>query len=170
MLGKILAVLALTITLVQVAYATLEEPVILVFHEEGCPDCRRMEAVLQELLASYPELSVARYEITQPGSSELFNSLADRYGVLVYKVPIIYVGEVAIVGAGRVQVMRLREAVEGCALSGCISPLRFSESGARLPPHVLFHTWGVGDLPFGPSCVGTGIEAAQREKRIVQIS
>ena len=132
MLGRILPVLALAAILTQTVCATSEEPIILVFHEEGCPDCHRMEAVLQELLASYPDLSVARYEITQPGSSELFKSLADRYGVLVLKVPIIYVGEVAIVGAGRIQEMRLREAVEGCALNGCISPLRFSERGKRL--------------------------------------
>ena len=138
MLGKILAVLVLAITLAQIVYATLEEPVILVFHEEGCPDCQRMEAVLQELLSKHPDLSVAYYEVTQPGSPELFDALADRYGVLLLKVPIIYVGEVAIVGAGRAQEMRLREAVEGCASSGCISPLKFTGSKAKLSPTFYF--------------------------------
>ncbi len=98
-------------------------PIIVVFYEEGCPDCVRMDELLEELLTEHPNLTVARYEINAPGALGLMGGLSAAYGIEGANVPIILVGEEAIVGAGRAEEMRLRAAIENCVTLGCSSPL-----------------------------------------------
>lgn len=108
------------------------QPAIVVFYEEGCPDCVRMDELLEELLTEHPALTVTRYEINAPGALALMGELSAAYGIQGTKVPAILVGEEAIVGAGRVEEMRLRTAIEDCLTLGCSSPLaRVEES--RIP-------------------------------------
>jgi len=102
-------------------------PQVVVFYEEGCPDCHRMESVLEEILPLHPELEVARYETTQPGVSDLWWKVAAAYGLVPTQVPMIFVGGQAIVGAGRTEELRLRAAVDACAASPCSSPLDLAE-------------------------------------------
>jgi len=99
------------------------QPIIVVFYEEGCPDCVRMDELLEELLTEHPNLTVARYEINAPGASGLLQNIGEAYGISTTDVPIVLVGEEAIVGAGRAEEMRLRAAIENCVTLGCSSPL-----------------------------------------------
>ena len=107
----------------QIALPETEAPMVVVFHQEDCPDCARMEVVLEELLAAYPSLSISYYEVTEPGASDLLDQLSDAYRVFAMNLPIIFVGEEAIDGAGRVNELRLRKAIEDCARLDCSSPL-----------------------------------------------
>lgn len=104
-------------------------PTIVVFYEKGCSHCERMEGLLDELLVGHKDVSVARYEINAPGSSALLWKLSAHYGIVATQVPVIFVGDQAIVGAGRAQEFSLRTAVGDCVQLGCPSPLDYVEGG-----------------------------------------
>jgi thiol-disulfide isomerase/thioredoxin len=99
-----------------------EDPTVVVFYREGCEDCLRMEPLLRELEAQYPNLGFRFIEGADPDASLMW-SLAAEYGVLPSKFPVIFVGETAIVGSSLSNELLLRSAVEACASSHCTSPL-----------------------------------------------
>ena len=104
-------------------------PLIVVFYEEGCPQCETMDGLLDELLVGHEDVPVARYEINAPGSTQLEWKLAAHYGIVATQVPVIFVGDQAIIGAGRAQEFNLRTAVDDCVQLGCPSPLEYVEGG-----------------------------------------
>ncbi len=112
-------------------------PMIVVFYEDGCPHCVTMEGLLDELLAGHEEVPVARYEINAPGSSALLWKLSAHYGIVATQVPVIFVGDQAIVGAGRAQEINLRTAVGDCIQLGCPSPLDYVEGGKAVLKDIL---------------------------------
>jgi len=97
-------------------------PMILVFYEEGCSDCELVEELMAELIVDLPESAVERIEITEPGALELMTALAAAYGVVAETVPVVFVGEEAIVGIGRPEEFALRASIGDCAVRGCPSP------------------------------------------------
>ena len=118
----VLVVVPMALSQVQTGPETAQ-PAIVVFYEEDCPDCVRMEGSIEGLLTGYPGITVARYEINAPGALDLVGGLLAQYGIQATKVPIIFVGEEVIVGAGRAEEMRLRTAIDKCLAAGCSSPL-----------------------------------------------
>jgi glutaredoxin len=106
------------------------QPVVVFFYEEGCPDCAAMEELLQGLSADLPETAIERLEISATGNLRLLRRLEEAYGIDTSTVPILFVGDRVIVGAGRAQEFQLRAAIGDCATVGCASPL------ARLQPTV----------------------------------
>ena len=127
----ILAVAPMALSQVQTGPET-SLPRIVVFYEEDCPDCARMEGSIEDLLAEHPDLAVARYEIGAAGALDLLEDLTERYGIQATNVPIVFVGDEAIVGAGRSEEIRLRAAIERCLAAGCSSPLSHT-SALRIP-------------------------------------
>ena len=99
-----------------------EDPAVVVFYREGCEDCLRMEPVLRELEAQYPNLGFRFIEWADPDAGLMW-ALAARYGALPSKFPVIFVGTTAIVGSSLSNELLLRSAVEACASSNCPSPL-----------------------------------------------
>jgi len=104
-------------------------PLIVVFYEEECPQCETMDGLLDELLVGHDDVPVARYEINAPGSTQLEWKLAAHYGIVATQVPLIFVGDQAIIGGGRAQEFNLRTAVDDCVQLGCPSPLEYVEGG-----------------------------------------
>ncbi len=102
-------------------------PTIVMFYAEGCPNCARMEDILNALLADHPNIKVVRYEINAPGSRELLWKLSSHYKIVATQVPVIFVGDKAIVGAGRAQEFALRAAISDCAIHSCPSPLDYAK-------------------------------------------
>jgi len=84
-----------------------------------------MEELLDDLLVGHPEIEVARYEIDARGSTAILRRLSAHYKILATQVPVIFVGDKAIVGAGRAQEFALRTAVNDCVTYGCPSPLDY---------------------------------------------
>jgi thiol-disulfide isomerase/thioredoxin len=121
----------LVLGLAQSVYgATDQQPIIVIFYEEGCPSCVQMEAIVEEYVQEHPSLSVSRYELTQPDSLELFERLCEAYDVSEKTVPIIFVGNYVILGAERAAEMNLRSEIEKCLMIDCPSPLeRITKSG-----------------------------------------
>jgi len=103
-----------------------DNPVIVFFHTEGCSHCHHMKEALVPLLAEYPKVTVAYYDTDETENRRLLLGLAARYGVtfgLRGTLPVIFVGEIAIVGEGRTQELELQAAVKACASGDCPSPL-----------------------------------------------
>jgi glutaredoxin len=115
-------VLAILLAIPAVA-ATGEEPWIVVFFEEGCPDCAQVEELLEGLTSELPASATVRYDIAEPEALDLLMELAVVYEVETSSVPVVFVGDNVIVGAGRSQEFELRNAIGECTIHGCLSPL-----------------------------------------------
>ena len=118
----LLAVALVASAILPWAAIAAEDPAVVVFYREGCEDCLRMEPVLRELEAQYPNLGFRFIEWADPGAGLMW-ALAARYGALPSKFPVIFVGTTAIVGSSLSNELLLRSAVEACASSNCPSPL-----------------------------------------------
>lgn len=105
-------------------------PQIVVFYATGCPHCTEMEEMLTALLVGHPEIKVARYDINSPGANALLNRLVLHYKIHPTQVPVIFIGDKVVVGAGRAQEFALRAAVSDCATRGCPSPLSYAQQPA----------------------------------------
>jgi len=99
------------------------DPLVLVFYEEGCPSCELVEELIAALAPDLPASSIRRYEISEPESFELLTRLAAAFEVEFETVPVVFVGEEAILGAGRAAEFALRAAIGDCVSPGCPSPL-----------------------------------------------
>jgi len=119
----LLAVVALSASLALPATAADHEPWIVVFFEEGCPDCAQIEEVLEGLTSELPGSVIARYDVSDPEALDLLIELATAYGVEVSTVPVVFVGDEVVLGAGRAQEFELRNAIGECTIHGCPSPL-----------------------------------------------
>lgn len=123
-LAAILFVLGLTTLLAGAADPeAVDDPIILVFYEEGCSSCEIVEELIAQLAVDLPPSAIRRYEISQPGTLDLLDSLAGAFEVQTGTVPVVFVGDEAIVGAGRSAEFGLRAAIGDCAVQGCPSPL-----------------------------------------------
>jgi hypothetical protein len=120
---RILIGLAVVLLLFAVSAAAADQPIILVFYEEGCPSCEEMEEFLAGMTTGLPDSAVARYEINEPDALRLLASLEEAYGLEAQTVPVVFVGDVATVGSGRDQEFKLRDAISRCEIYGCSSPL-----------------------------------------------
>jgi len=122
---------ALAIVALPTFAASQPEPWVVVFYEEGCPDCAQMEELVQGLTSELPESAIVRYDIADPDALDLLMELAQAYDVEVSSVPVVFVGDDAVVlGVGRAQEFELRNAIGECTIQGCSSPL------ARAPSRV----------------------------------
>jgi len=120
-LGLLSLVIVLTFTCGVLAADVL--PDVVVFHREGCNDCRHMDDVLEELQELYPGLVVVHIEEQSPGAADLMWSLSTKYGIFPSTFPIIFVGDQGIVGIGRDKELLLRSTVRDCIFNGCDSPI-----------------------------------------------
>jgi thiol-disulfide isomerase/thioredoxin len=99
-----------------------EDPTVVIFYRADCEDCLRMEPVLKELDAQYPNLGFRFIEGADPDAALMW-PLATKYGIMPSKFPVIFVGTKAFVGSSLANQLLLRSAVEACASSPCLSPL-----------------------------------------------
>ena len=118
-----LVAVALAVSLAPPAAAADDEPWIVVFFEEGCPDCAQIEEVLEGLTSELPGSAIARYDVSDPEALDLLMELATAYEVEVSTVPVVFVGDEVVLGAGRAQEFELRNAIGECTIHGCPSPL-----------------------------------------------
>lgn len=103
--------------------AAEEEPWIVVFYEEGCPNCAQIEELLEGLTSELPASAIVRYDISDPEALDLLMELAEAYDVETSSVPVVFVGDEVVLGAGRAQEFELRNAIGACTVRGCPSPL-----------------------------------------------
>ncbi len=104
------------------------EPWIVVFYEEGCPDCAQIEELLEGLVSELPESAIVRYDISEPSVLDLLMELTTAYELETSSVPVVFVGDEVVLGAGRAQEFELRNAIGTCTIHGCSSPLKRAPS------------------------------------------
>ncbi|HCC04908.1 TPA: hypothetical protein DEP58_01215 [Patescibacteria group bacterium] len=70
------------------------------FHSVTCPHCREEQKFLDKLETKYPELTILRYEVSDPTHTPLMRQLAAEHGAERYlgNVPLTFVGEQYFVG------------------------------------------------------------------------
>jgi cytochrome c biogenesis protein CcdA len=139
------------------------------FFEPGCLDCAAAAEILDYLVTLYPELWVAKYDIHSPRGRELFPRLLAVYGAEIGPVPMIFIGETAMVGdlfyesgkapvslRGEEKEKALEEAVARAISEGSPSPL---ERQAQTAAEILIFT-----RPGDP----TGAELERRARQLAR--
>jgi len=125
-------------TLVSViAFTAAADPTTLVFfHEIGCSHCAHTEEFLESIHPDYPELEILHYEIHEAEALDLLEKLLAAYGVEEGAVPMVFVGDVALVDGvfygledeplqpqGRAEDLALERAIRLAIDTGASSPL-----------------------------------------------
>ncbi len=98
-------------------------PIVIFFYEEGCPDCVKIEEVLDALESELPEGAIARHEIGDSESRRLFQKLQKAYEIDVSSVPVVFIGDRVIAGATLPRELELTDAIGDCITGACSSPL-----------------------------------------------
>lgn len=115
--------LALGLAIGALPAAAADEPMIILFYEDGCPDCEVIDLLIEELAIDLPAAAFARYELSDRDSFDLFLTLASAFEIEASQVPTVFVGDEVVVGAGRAEEFALRAAIGTCTVRGCPSPL-----------------------------------------------
>jgi len=140
---------------------------VLFFYDQGCPHCQEVLSFLQDLKAQLT-FDLRTYEIHQPENWQLLFRLLSVYGAEVGPVPMVFVGNVAMVYdtfyglgpgptkySGLAQQMVLEEVIQQAIAENAPSPLtRLPQATTTailfLPPEetpeVLFYESLVGEL------------------------
>jgi cytochrome c biogenesis protein CcdA/glutaredoxin len=80
-----------------VALACAGATEVVLFYEDGCPHCARMEAFLHEVQNAGGALSVRQYAISSWEARDLLPRLLAAYGAEMGSVPLLFVANVAVV-------------------------------------------------------------------------
>ncbi len=109
---------------------------VVYFYEVGCPHCGRINEILVELEDLHPELDVQRHEIHTTDGRDLLARLLGAYNASIGPVPMVFVGDIAMVGGtfyglaeepvvltGVAEEWTLRGALESALEEGTPSPL-----------------------------------------------
>lgn len=118
-----------------------QEVELVYFYEDGCSHCVRTEAFLESISPKYPELHILHYEIHDADAHDLLDRLLAAYGAELGPVPILFIGDIALVGdtfyglaetpttvSGRVGEMRLEEVIAQAIAENALSPLMRAET------------------------------------------
>ncbi len=113
---------------------------VVLFYEDGCPHCARMEALLQEIQDAGGALTIREYAVSSWEARDLLPRLLSAYGAEMGSVPLLFVANVAVIRdtfygmgelpvplSGRAAELQLRDIIEKAIAEGAASPL------ARLP-------------------------------------
>jgi len=116
---------------------------VVFFYGDGCSHCARVEQLLQRIKLEYPQLELSRYRIADSDSRDLLDRLLTAYGADLGAVPIVFVGEVAMVSSsfyglsesgmeitGRASEIRLEQLVVEAINSNATSPLAKAGKGS----------------------------------------
>ena len=92
---RVLLLATAAVLLLALACAGATEVVL--FYEDGCPHCARVEALLQEIVDAGGALTVRQYAVSSPESRDLLPRLLSAYGAEMGPVPLLFVADVAVV-------------------------------------------------------------------------
>ena len=114
---------------------------LVLFYEDGCPHCARIESFLERIEPNYPQLEIIRHEIHDPDAHDLLDRLLSAYGAKLGAVPIIFIGDVAMVAdtfyapsgppttlGGRAAEMKLEQVIADAIAANAPSPLAKAET------------------------------------------
>lgn len=114
-------------------WATAQELEILFFYSEGCPHCKEVEGFLSGLKEGGIEFTLRRYEIHSSEGWRLLQRLLAAYGAALGPVPMVFVGDVALVGNTFYGLGREPVALSGIALEMALEGAVASAVASRAP-------------------------------------
>ncbi len=68
------------------------------FHEIGCSHCAHTDLFLESIQPNYPDLEILHFEISEGDAQDKLSRMLSAYDVELGSVPILFIGDVAIVG------------------------------------------------------------------------
>jgi cytochrome c biogenesis protein CcdA/glutaredoxin len=111
---------------------------VVLFYEEGCTHCARMEELLHEFQVGGLDFSITAYDVTSREGRDLLPRLLAAYGAEIGSVPFLFVADAAIVRdtlyragsnaapvtlVGRSGELEIRKLVEAAVVDSARSPL-----------------------------------------------
>ena len=106
------------------------------FYEDGCPNCERTKAYIEQLRPEHPSLNVLYYNIHVSEDRDLLERLLEAYEADIGSVPMVFIGDVAAVGgtyygledepvvmSGRAEEAALRRIIQQAIDEQAVSPL-----------------------------------------------
>ncbi|MDH7593204.1 MAG: hypothetical protein QHG99_02470 [Methanomicrobiales archaeon] len=77
---------------------------VYLFYGQGCPHCARVEPVVDGLAAKYPRVQVKKFEVYFNTTNQaMFRDFLTRYNVSVEGVPILFIGDRALIGESSIR-------------------------------------------------------------------
>jgi len=133
------------LVLVAAVFPVLSQTTLVFFHEAGCTHCAHTEEFLQSIHPNYPDLQIVHYEIHEEGAEEVLAGLLEAYDVALSAVPMVFIGDVAMMADtfygyndepyapfGRAADITLERAIQRAIEQNATSPLdRIGESKSR---------------------------------------
>lgn len=128
--------------------ATVKTQVVF-FWAEGCPHCAKQKPFLQSLKGRFPEMEIRSYEVSKSRQNiELFQKIANAYGIKATGVPVTFIGDRAFVGFSDEIAKDLEEALKNCRKKACIDPLKQDPSEVKKGTVAQSEPSTVIDIPF----------------------
>ena len=124
--------------LLLLSFAAMAATQIVLFYEEGCTHCARMEELLAEFQATGMDFSITLFDVASTQSRDLLPRLLAAYGAEMGPVPLVFFGDTAIVRdtlyragstdapvalLGRSGELQIRTLIEAAIASDAPSPL-----------------------------------------------
>jgi glutaredoxin len=99
------------------------EIVLYEFYGDGCPYCTKLNHFLDDIKSKYPGLVVKKYEVWNNGDNEkLLHNMAKAHNIEVKGVPVVFIGEKAIIGFSDSIGKSIEEEIQGCLIQNCENP------------------------------------------------
>jgi thiol-disulfide isomerase/thioredoxin len=98
--------------------------VVYFFWGDGCPHCENQKPFLEEMENKYPDLEIKMFETwSDRDNAELFQEMAEAYGIEARGVPATFIGEAEpIIGYRESMNENIEQKISDCIENGCISP------------------------------------------------
>jgi thiol-disulfide isomerase/thioredoxin len=65
---------------------------LIFFYSDTCPHCHKENLFLENIASKYPNLTIEKYEISEPGAVEMLYSLASEHDFKPRGVPVTFIG------------------------------------------------------------------------------
>lgn len=91
------AILLVILAMVLLSFVCAASTEVVLFYEEGCPHCARVEALLKDIEDSGAAMTVRRYEVASAEGRDLLARLLTACGAKMGSVPYVFVADVVLV-------------------------------------------------------------------------
>ncbi len=97
-----------------------EHVIVYFFSDDGCPFCNQQKPYLEEFEEKYEAVRIKEIKAWESRETiDMFQAVADAYGVEVGGVPMTFIGEEVWKGFNKNMVGQMESVIEACISDGC---------------------------------------------------
>jgi len=102
----------------------IEDPLVVYFYSQGCPDCATIKELLDVMVYDLPRGAddIAAYDVAEEGVLDLLVKLESAFGVEAPDIPMVFIGTADVFTVDSPE-PRIMDAITRCARENCPSPL-----------------------------------------------